>query len=489
VSFHFLPRRCAIRSTCGVLVGLLVATSCTFKPEGKPLSGSGATGMGGIPIMTGAGGSGAGGSTAPPPPTTPCTNLQCQQTTCKVGNCTVPPCAGGGHTTVSGTVYDPAGKVPLYNVIVYVPNAPLGDFTDGASCDRCDTTTTGNPIVKATTDAAGNFTLADVPVGSDIPLVMQVGKWRRAITIPSVAACADTPLADKDMTRLPRNQSEGHLPKMALTTGHYDALECLLRKVGIDDAEFTTETGAGRINLFNGTNGTDSYAPTLNGGAMFTPAPTWWESQDNLMGYDMILHSCEGVERSTNKSVAARQALQNYANAGGRVFASHWHNYWIEFGPQPFPTVAHFDHQNDPPSPFTATIDTSFPRGMAMAEWLMNVGGSTTPGQLVIVGAKHTVDSVMPAVAQRWIYSDTPASVQYFSFNTPVGAASGQECGKIVFSDLHLSGAVGTMLGDDKSDPTLPFPTGCVTTDLTPQEKALEFMLFDLSACLDPVVQ
>ena len=54
-------------------------------------------------------------------------------------------------------------------------------------------------------------------------------------------------------------------------------------------------------------------------------------------------------------------ALQQYADAGGRVFASHWHNYWFEQGPAPWPTIANFNHQADLAIPFTATIDTTFP--------------------------------------------------------------------------------------------------------------------------------
>jgi hypothetical protein len=162
------------------------------------------------------------------------------------------------------------------------------------------------------------------------------------------------------------------------------------------------------------------------------------------------------------------------------VFASHWHNYWIAQGPAPWPTLANFvQNAMDPMSPFTATIDTSFPRGAALSEWLVNVGGSTTPGQLIINGAKRTVDSInMPS--QRWIYSTTPMSTQYFSFTTPA-SPNAAACGKVVFSDVHVSAGTNSAT-DDSSQPSKPFPTGCVTTESTAQEKALEFMIFDLSS-------
>jgi hypothetical protein len=418
----------------------------------------------------------------------------------------VPACAGAGRTTVSGTVFDPAGRVPLSNVTVYVPNAALDPIVDGPSCDPCDPITgtslvSGQPIAITRTDVAGKFTLGlgfegDVPAGANIPLVVQVGKWRRQVTIPNVAACANTQITDARLTRLPRDQSEGHIPKMALTTGQLDALECLLRKVGIAESEFTPETGPGRVNFFAGGGGTSSYAPSLNGGAAFTPVHPWWDSLANLRSYDIILHSCEGnygsFDPSTNtppmsaKSRAARQALQDYADMGGRVFASHWHVYWFEEGPPEFQSIATFNHRDGLSNPYDATIDQSLPSGRTLTQWLVNVGGSPTPGMVTIRqdASTRTVDAVTGGnVSQQWIYASTlsPPSVQYLSATTPIPGGS---CGRVVFSDLHVSAGAGS--GSDQ--PNMPFPTGCVTTDLSPQEKVLEFMLFDIASCVSPIV-
>jgi hypothetical protein len=438
---------------------------------------------GSIMIMSGAGGSMAGaGGTAPfmgNGGTGGCDNLACRQSTCLGPECQQPTCPAGTITTVSGKIYDPAGQVPLYNVSVYVPNRQLPPLDTGPSCDRCDTSLLGNPIVSTRTDHSGAFKLgdltADVPSGA-VPLVIQVGKWRREITVSNVKPCTDNPLTDVDQTRLPRNQSEGHLPRIAVTTGGQDALECLLRKVGISDSEFTTDTGPGRVHLFAGREGTNAFGASL-GGAPFTPASPWWDDLANLSNYDVILHSCDGTDMPTDKSAQALQALREYADTGGRVFATHWHNYWFENGPAPWPAMAAFNHQQDLPSYTDATIDTSFEEGQALADWLFEVGASTVFGQVEIAGGKHTVDSV--GSARRWIYSTEPTSVQVLDALTPIG---GPACGRVVFSDIHVAARGGDNNNDD-SDPAKPFPAGCISPVFSAQEKALEFMLFDLSSC------
>ena len=252
----------------------------------------------------------------------------------------------------------------------------------------------------------------------------------------------------------------------------------------------TSPGGGGKIHYFAGHGGTNRYAPARNAGANFPSAQTLWSNVDSLKAYDVVLLSCEGGTFPDEKGAAAFQAMAAYANLGGRVFASHWHEVWFQRGPTPFPDVATFVDMPDIGN-LSADVVTSFPKGQALADWLVNVGASNTRGVIDITAAQHTVSTENANIAQRWIASDRQQSVQYLSANTPFGAAPDKQCGRVVLSDIHVSGqnTGRNATNADRSSPDLPFPTGCVTSGFSPQEKVLAFMLFDISACLVPDTQ
>jgi hypothetical protein len=422
-----------------------------------------------------------------------CIGRQCQV---DYYNCPV----ASGPTTVTGVVYSPAGTLPVYNAKVYIPSGDVPPIAaSGASCDRCESIVPPDAVVSTTTDIDGKFTLTWAPSGQDVPVVIALGKWRRVVTIPTVTPCVQNML-DPTQTRLPRNQGEGNIPKIALSTGGEDAMECLLRsgKLGLDDSEFTGPQDSGRVNLFagglsaNSTAGSNGYATSLNGGAAFPSSNGWWDQLSNLNTYDLVMLSCEGNQNPSTKSVGAHAALQSYLNAGGRVLASHWHNIWISGGPMPLNTVAGFvasgGYANDATA-VTATVGTTLPMSAALAKWLLlpSVNGSTQLGQLMVSGARVTLASRAPGISSSWVdFSDpslpmglaNPAS-QYFWFTAPINAPAAMQCGQMAFTDLHASGGQ-----TDLSSPNKPFPTGCTSTSMTPQEKALIFMLLQLTSCL-----
>lgn len=438
-------------------------------------------------------------------------------------DCKIASCEGGAPTTVTAKVYDPAGKVPLANVVVYVPNAPLAPIATGPTCDNCATPVSGSPVASALTDATGQFVMTNVPVGTNVPLVIQIGKWRRVVSLSQVKACQNNPFDDPTTFRLPRDQSEGNLPKIALAAGGADTLECLLLRIGISSAEFTDPSGTGRVNLYvddiYGTASVNTPTSSYQGGSTFPPFSGLFTTAnavadgglndagiDPLSAYDMVIVSCQGSQ-SAGRAVtsAEKQGLKKFVDTGGRAFLSHYNYSWLRGGDvvgskdlapsaegsaidlqtkytqTPFPPIAVWEDPTAltyaPGGDGAYLVDTTFPSGSELSAWLFSVGASTTQGQIGLVNVKDPATSVLAGVAQRWIYQ-TGLGEPYISANTPIekAASPSEQCGRIVQTGIHVAAAVNDSHG--------PFPSGCVSAGLTAQEKALEYLLFDLSSCV-----
>lgn len=404
--------------------------------------------------------------------------------------CNIVDCDGMGMplTTISGTVYAPNGTLPLYGINVYVPNQAIADPVEGSVCDRCTDSIPGFPLSKATTDEAGKFTLINVPSGQNVPVIIQSGKWRRTIMVSTVAQCADTPLPAAD-TRLPKNKSEGFMPKIAVTTGNADSLECLIRKLGIEDSEISSSAGTGRIHLYAG-NGVSQFSAGHPGGSGMIPSATpFWSDVNNLKPYDLVFLSCEGDQNPDTKPQAALDAMKAYADLGGRIFASHWHNIWIGGdwrggdGQSPAVWSEIADWVTNTGTNLTSATDlideVNNPKGTSFATWMINVMGSTVRGQIPVNDPRITALGVDTTKAERWVYLNNAGAdrPQTFQFTTPNEAPANERCGKVVFTDMHVTGT--------SSGGSYPMQScaGAGTT-LTPQEKALAFMFFDIASCV-----
>ena len=393
-------------------------------------------------------------------------------------------CTGAPPTRLHGVVRDPSGTLPLFNVAVYVPSGPLTALTDGATgCARC-----ANWNVPASaltmTSTTGEFTLEGVPAGN-VPLVIETGKWRREVTVPNVTACDDNEV-DAGLTRLPRNKTEGHIPKIAVVRGGSDSLECLVHALGIDNDEFTTDAAAGRVHLYYSSEGSaTAETGQLVGGVALPASTALYSNLDKMKGYDLVMLGCSGSDAEVEDRPPAQVAnMRDYAAAGGRLLGSHFHVMLIDpdqYG-IPYPTIVSFaSGQHGSAGSTVGVVNATFLRGAAFNSWLDVVGASSPSGQFQLQMPEHNVNSVTHSNARAWVTTNDDAGhtnvPEYFSFPTPI---DGPVCGRMAFTSLHV--------GNGSTDSgKVAFPNGCSTTaaTMTAQQKAFAFWFFDLTGCVE----
>lgn len=490
-------------------------------------------------------------------------------TTCPAGTlfCFLPTCAAGATTSIQGVVYDPAGRNPLSNVTVFVPTTtdPLPPIPVGPVADACGGVPNVTAMATAVTDVNGKFEIKNLPVGVDVPLVIQIGKWRRQFTIAkaSVTQCVandfTTATANVDSTvggvtksvklplfRLPSTQAEGNIPQMAISQGGSDPMPCLFSKIGLAYSEFTTNAEAGRMHVFEGQNSNGDPWGKVRGATAPAASASLWNSLTNLKKYDIVLTSCEGAPNDGTKPATAKNAVRDYVNAGGRFYATHWHETWFHNNPQAdWKGVANWtgkDRGDNDTGQFS--VVTSFARGVAFRDWLAARGALDIAPAVDKITLGEWREDMYEPLGNTKSFIESPAgtlnwagnvrqTTKFITFDAPIANSPATQYGRAVLSDIHVSpgdnasnvpdsctkkapipcttapectpfggnscsGGVCYDAGGGKMSATAVLPctddaqcgsplqciNGRCLNGMTAQEKALEYLFFDLGACV-----
>jgi hypothetical protein len=160
-----------------------------------------------------------------------------------------------------------------------------------------------------------------------------------------------------------------------------------------------------------------------------------------------------------------------------RLTGPAFHYTWYKYSPDAALAAAAKIPGGAPSGGSPVTVDTSFPKGKALADWLASVEPGTPYGKVTTDYTYDNVHEVDTKHVQVWASSGTPFEAvpvhpRFLTINTPVGKPAEQQCGKAVHLDAHINAT-------DRVDET--FPAGC-KSPLKQGEKAFAFFFFDLAS-------
>ncbi len=363
-------------------------------------------------------------------------------------------CPSAAQTVLRGTVTLPNGELPVHGALVYVPAGSDDGVDRVGECAEC--IDTGSLLAHTTTAADGSFELRGLPAGP-VTLVVDKGRFHKASSV-DVAECEDN-LAPAEATRLPRSAAEGRLPRLAAVTGHFDHMEDVLAKIGVD---------ASAVDLFAGEY--DPYFPEpLDGNE---PASALLQSPDRLRQYDIVFVDCGGLafEGRLASDATVRTNVREFVEAGGRLYVTDLAYDLAEGAFPPFvdysgggagldgsPEQAGSAGMGQDRVSLGATVEDD-----ALGEWLEATGepaGDEITVRGLITGWAM-VDGVDGERTRVWVSGQAPEQGRPLTLTFEAG------CGRTLFTSYHT-------LEENRAG-----------EGLSAQEKILAYLVLEIGTCI-----
>jgi hypothetical protein len=395
----------------------------------------------------------------------------------------------GAKTTISGVVLAPNAVDPVANAFVYVP-ITTSPFSSGVDCELC-----GSPIdsssVQAVSDPGGHFVLDIGPLApaSQLQFTVNKGRFRRTMMVP-INSCMDNNIG-APFTQLPGKTVAGtdDIPKIAVGTGGKDQLDVVLAAMGLDQSV--------GFDCYENRKSTTATLMTPCGkqlAAKNQDLTSMLKDPNQLANYNIVFISCSrgkwaSLAAADQQTIAAN--LKDWAGKGGRLFATD-NSY--DYVSSAFPSDITWATGGTAPDTANVGVgNTSMPitytgkvNDTTMAQWMTAVsaltGGSTTvmlTGYLdqwsAIASVPTTTSDVVDATDAK-IYTAPmmpgPAGTvpQATRFDvTPPGGMNA--CGRVIYASYHTL------------SPTMSIDS----TQLSPQERILEYLMFEAGSCVGSI--
>jgi intracellular sulfur oxidation DsrE/DsrF family protein len=353
--------------------------------------------------------------------------------------------AGGGPpgklVTISGKTFAPNGTLLLANTLVYVTDAEPAPIPDGTYCDKCIEIPENTFIFSK---ADGSFEISTKLTVGKHKLVVQKGQFRRireftvsdtdtAIKIPNV----DSTLPGKN--DVPKGDT---IPKMLVLTGtsESDHIEASLRKLGVTELKVQASR------------------------AIAADAA-------ELKKYNVVFMPCATSTDRSDVTPEMRRATVDFVNSGGKLYVTDWSYEWVK---QPFGDYVKWEGTaTNPGGLTTGEYDgAGSAEDPGLKDWLAAIG----EGSLQLKGNWTKIKGLTPLpgpdengvqgliTPKVWMdVTDETGKKRHATVSFQ------QACGRVLFSTYHTEGDLGG------------------GSDLIGQEKALLYILLEVSACAGQV--